>query len=443
MTTCGEASPGGRGLPRRRFLLLLLAGAVGGALYRIARVSSPRAAAGGPKAAATGALPSQVFIARNGTPQENVARVIARMGGIERFIGPQDLVVLKPNAQWWNQGRTNLAAMKGFIDLVLGSPGFAGEVLICENHHFMDESLPEDGRDDIRGWTHVSEINGDIDGVNHTLDSLVTLYRDAGRSNVSKRHWRDGGPKPNVTWGNGRDGGLVAGPAEGDGYVWTEEEYTYSPLLGLKTWKVRMSYPVFTSPYSGITIDLKDGAYRRDGRGGGAWLPDRPVKLVNFAVLNAHPRTGVTSSVKNYMGITDLSCGYARLQPKGTYTVHMCGGKFFRYAKAGPIGHFMRSIRKADLNIVTAEWVGWGDRTDPSKATRSRAVLAGLDPIALDYVGAKRFVFALSGDRDHHDPGNRGSTIRKFLDLALESCGAGTLEEARMTVVDSDLAAGT
>jgi hypothetical protein len=349
-------------------------------------------------------------------------------------------VLLKPNAQWWNQGRTNLAAMRGFCDLVLAIPEFAGEILICENQHFMDTSLPLGRWDDVRGWTHVSEINGEIDGVNHTLDSLLESYRREGRTNVNKVHWRDGGPKPVPGWGNACDGGIVRGPAEGDGYVWAEEEYRFSPLLGLKTWRVKMSYPVFTSPHSGLAIDLRRGAFRRDGRGGGEYVSEPAVKLVNFSVLNTHPRTGITSAVKNYMGITDLSCGYAHLNPKGYSTVHDCGGRLFRYAKSGPIGHFLRTIRRADLNLVTAEWVGWGHRTDPARATRVRAVLGGLDPIALDYVGAKRFLLPLSKNRRLHDPDDRRSTVRKFLDLGRESSGEGALGEEEIEVIESDLA---
>lgn len=34
------------------------------------------------------------------------------MGGVGKFIGTKDIVILKPNAQWWNQGRTNLAATR-------------------------------------------------------------------------------------------------------------------------------------------------------------------------------------------------------------------------------------------------------------------------------------------------------------------------------------------
>lgn len=378
---------------------------------------------------------SHIYIAKNGTPQQNIEKVIEMMGGIQRFIGKDDIVILKPNAQWWNQGRTNLAAMKGFIDLVLNIPGFKGEIIIAENHHFMDESLREGEKDNIRGWTHMSEINGDIDGVNHNLNTLIELYHKEGFRNVTKYHWRDGGPKPDGVWGNAKDGGIVKGPWEGDGYVWSDIDYEFSPLLGLKKWKVKMSYPIFTSRYSGITIDFKNGAFLRDGKGGGKYLPDRPIRFINFAVLNNHGEdTGITSSIKNYMGITDLSCGAWGLKPEGYYNVHACGGRFFQYAKAGPIGHFMKTIRKADLNIVTAEWVGWGSRTDIKKATRMRTILASTDPVALDYFGAKYLVYPLSQNRKYHDPDNPKSSVRRFLELALETSGEGTCDEQRMKI---------
>ena len=42
---------------------------------------------------------SEIFVAKNGTPQENVARVIEMMGGIEKFIGINDIVILKPSSK--------------------------------------------------------------------------------------------------------------------------------------------------------------------------------------------------------------------------------------------------------------------------------------------------------------------------------------------------------
>ena len=378
---------------------------------------------------------SNIYIARSGTPQQNVAKVIEMMGGVKKFIGINDIVIIKPNAQWWNQGRTNLAAMKGFIDLVLNIPGFKGEIIIAENNHFMDESLPDDMKDNVRGWTHFSEINGGIDGVNYNLNTLIELYHKHGYKNVSKYHWRDGGPKPDGVWGNARNGGIVKGPWERDGYVWSDIDYEFSPLLGVKKWKVKMTYPIFTSLYSGITIDFKNGAFRRDGKGGGIYLPDRPLKFINFPVLNTHGKdTGITSTIKNYMGITDLSCGSFGLTPRGYYNVHTCGGVFFEYAKAGPIVYFMKTVRKADLNIVTAEWVGWGSRIDVTKATNVRTILAGTDPIALDYYGAKYIVYPLSNNSEYHDPDNHGSSINKFLKLAASEIGNYSIGEKNIKI---------
>jgi hypothetical protein len=384
------------------------------------------------------ANPSEIFLSRNGSPQENVRKVIELAGGIEKLIGKGDIVILKPNAQWWNQGRTNLAAMKGFIDLVLEIPGFEGEIIIAENNHFMDNSLPADEWDNVRGWVHFSEINGDIDGTNHNLNTLIALYNDAGIANVSKYHWRDGGPKGDI-WGNGQNGGIVESPAEGDGYIWSDLDYEFSGYFGMKKWKVKMTYPVFTSKYSGITIDLKDGAFQRDTHGGGTYLPNRPVKLINFAALNHHGGdTGITSATKNYMGITDLSCGWWGKEPEGYFNIHAVGEENYPHAMAGPIGFFMKHIRKADFNIVTAEWIGWGHRTDITKASRIKTILAGFDPLSLDYYGAKYLVLPLSNNHAMHNPTHKSNPVHKFLNLAQSVAGEGAISDSDIIPYEFD-----
>lgn len=309
------------------------------------------------------------------------------------------------------------------------------------NAPFMDDSLPE--KDNIRGWVYENEINGHIDGISYTMNGLVELYNKNGHPNVTKYHWRDGGQNANPRWHNAHDGGIVSGPEDCDGYVWTDDEYTYRPWATwwVKKWVVKMTYPIFTSSYSGITIDLKNGPFQRDGKKG-HYLTDRSVRLINFSVLNDHPDTGVTASVKNYMGIVDLSCGEPDL--KGFYDVHDCGkinlrngrGIFLhRHAKAGPLGYFMRTIRKADLNIITAEWTGYEDRTDPKKAANTRTILAGKDPIALDYYASKHIMLPLGGvNAQNHDPDSDSSAMAKFLSLAQESAGEGILDEDKMKV---------
>jgi hypothetical protein len=382
---------------------------------------------------------SEIHISKGGSPEENIKKVIENMGGITNFIKGDDIVIIKPNAQWWNQGRTNLAAIKGFIDLVLDIPHFKGEIIIAENQHFMDQSLPSGEKDNVRGWTHFSDINGYIEGEKHNLNTLISIYKKQGYKNVTKSHWRDGGSKPEGAWGNGQNGGVVNSPADGDGYCWTDIDYVCSGLWGFKKWKVKLSYPIFTSKYSGVTIDFKEGAFKRNPDGKASFLPEKKIRFINFAVLNTHgSNTGITSAVKNYMGITDLSCGEPGFEPEGFVNVHACGGTLYPYGKAGPIGYFMKMIRKADLNIVTAEWVGWGDRINIENATQLQTILASTDPIALDYYGAKYLLFPLSRNSDYHDPDKKDSSVRKFLELALEASGEGTLDEKRMKVFEYD-----
>ncbi len=425
-------------MSRRIFLYLSLFGVTAGVLYASRKIYHIFPFYD--KSNSISQLPSHIYVAKNGSPQQNITKIVEMMGGIEKNIGVNDIVILKPNAQWWNQGRTNLCAMKGFIDLILSIRGFKGEVIIAENHHFMDNNSLEEEKDNIRGWTHFSEINGDIDGINHNLNTLIELYNKRGYQNVTKYHWRDGGPKTEDTWGNGKDRGVVKGPWEGDGYVWTDMDYEFSPLFGLKKWKVKMTYPVFTSKYSGVTIDFKNGAYMRDGKGGGSYLPERTIRFINFAVLNTHGEdTGITSSVKNYMGITDLSCGSPGTEPYGYHNVHACGSSLFPFAKGGAIGHFIKTIRKADLNIVTAEWVGFGSRTNIRLAARLRTILASTEPVSLDYYSAKYLMLPLEGpNARYHNPDDSQSPIRKFLELVCQATGEGFVNEKLMTVYKYD-----
>ena len=77
-----------------------------------------------------------LYRALNGSPEENISRVIELMGGIENIIGPDDVVVIKPNVQWWNQGVPNLAALSEFVEIIMNRPGgFNGEVVLGENVH--------------------------------------------------------------------------------------------------------------------------------------------------------------------------------------------------------------------------------------------------------------------------------------------------------------------
>jgi hypothetical protein len=55
--------------------------------------------------------PVSLYRAVNGKPATNLEKVIHLLGGIEKVIGPNDVVVIKPNVQWWNQGAVEICWM--------------------------------------------------------------------------------------------------------------------------------------------------------------------------------------------------------------------------------------------------------------------------------------------------------------------------------------------
>ena len=381
---------------------------------------------------------SKLFISRNGTAEQNTHKVIELMGGIKSIIGPNDIVILKPNAQWWNQGMTNTDSMKAVIDMIIQIPNFKGEIIIAENHHF-----PEDNS---RGWT-TDKRNGTFN-----YNELIEHFNRKGYANVTKYHWHDGGPSKQPSWGGAENGGLVKGPEEGDGYVWCRDIEYVAPT-GRKT---LMSYPIFTSSYSGLKIDLKNGAWKN-----GDFI-DIPVKLINFAVLNHHDQTGVTASIKNYLGIVDMTCGRRGLQPRGYYNFHSIGfsnwPRIFRFAIrqlgwkdtgeyiGGAVGKFMKTVRQADLNIIAGEWVGWGDRIDAEKRSHAKIVLASTDPVALDYYAGKYILLPYANKYDStgkiaewNDPDNAEKPFHTFL-TTCHGQGIGNLDERLIKLAKYDFA---
>jgi uncharacterized protein (DUF362 family) len=111
----------------------------------------------------------------NGTPAKNLIKLIEMMGGIEEIIGPDDVVVIKPNVQWWNQGVPNLLAITAFVDIVMNrSGGFRGEVIMAENCHRGKAPWKH------AGWTHEFLRNSDLKHVNNFNDLSETLKKKYG-----------------------------------------------------------------------------------------------------------------------------------------------------------------------------------------------------------------------------------------------------------------------
>jgi len=371
-----------------------------------------------------------VHRAVNGAPYENLTKVIEMLRGIENIIGSDDVVVIKPNVQWWNQGAPNLSALKTFIDLIMNcAGGFYGEVVIAENCHRGSE--PWNSIDS--GWTRKFERNSDIPGIDNYND-LCRHLKNTYENNFSTHHWI------RVSSGAKR----VYGPADGDGYVYCDGTGGI-PLLsydnGLAGEGYRstiMTYPVFTTD-KGTIIDFKNGIWKKGS------YTEQPLKFINFAAMNHHSTySGATSAVKNYLGISDISGGPDPFEG-GKLTEQYYNFHSFPFNKWSPgpkpgmlgaeIAVFMNTVRKADLNITTAEWVGLASRTNPPVA-HTRAVLASTDPVSLDYHAAKYILYPNSKCRIHN-PDDGKSPLHQYLAKCAE-IGGGIFDERYIEIKSYD-----
>jgi hypothetical protein len=336
-----------------------------------------------------------IYRSINGSPAENISQVMDLMGGIEHVFGHDDIVVIKPNIQWWNQGAPNIAALETFISMIMDRPGgFRGEVVIAENNHRGAKPWNN------AGWSTSFERNSDLPGIlnyNQLAEGLKKKYGDR----FSVCHWID------INVGAKR----IFSPADGVGYVLCDGTGGV-PLLsasnGLANEKRRdviMSYPIFETD-KGTVVDLKNGIWSKGSYTG------QPLKFINLAALNHHSfYCGPTSAIKNFLGVSDLSGGPDPAE-NGRLTDNYYNFHSFPFDKwsKGPvpgmlgleIGTFLNTIRKPDLHITTAEWIGLSTRTEPPVA-HTRTICASTDPVALDYHSAKYILYPNSHIR-LHDP---------------------------------------
>ena len=309
---------------------------------------------------------AKVYVAKGGTPGDNVDGVMTKLGGVDKFVGTDDVVIIKVSAQWWNQGMTNVAAAKRVIEHVLERPGFKGEVIVFENTHF---TLPN-GSGLARAWIHESERNVDVPGWTK-LGDLITHFRDrrapvsfvglvdAGPSALADDSWHDPKHELGRYGGDGR-GPILPGEIR-DGYHW-DFEHTFRLA---KSWvdeaKTPLTWPRFTSPHTGLVVDLKDGVLRREGN---RLVPaDRKLTWINLTTANEHGATGFTGACKSTMGVVDMSAGALGTHPliRGYSSIHYFGrgSPDATWRMGGPLAYFARNVRSPDLILTIAEWVAY------------------------------------------------------------------------------------
>ncbi|KPK78211.1 MAG: hypothetical protein AMJ79_00260 [Phycisphaerae bacterium SM23_30] len=370
--------------------------------------------------------PGTIYRAYGGPPGANLQKLIDRMGGIQQYIGLEDVVIVKPNTQWWNQGAANLAALAALVDFIMNrTGGFKGEVVLADNcHRGAEPWLSENA-----AWSRRFVRNSDVAQVDNMNDLSRRLKEKYGPQ-FTVCHWLD------VCYGSRR----VSNPAEGNGYVYCDGSMGTTLIScdndveGEQLRSTIMTYPIFKTDQETM-VDFKNGVWERDSFTG------QPLKWVNFAALNHHSTyCGATSSVKNLFGVVDLSGG-PDPRDDGILTGDYFNFHAFAFNKwqKGPapgamgkaVGVFMSSIRKPDLNITSAEWVGLSSRTEPP-VVQTRAVLVSEDPVALDYHAFKYLLYPNS-KLSIHNPDDMTSPVYYDLVKCAEISG-GILDEKIITV---------
>ena len=372
---------------------------------------------------------SEIYRAINGTADQNINKVMDLMGGIERFIGSDDIVVIKPNVQWWNQGATNLLALYTLIQLIMHrSGGFNGEIVIAENCHRGDKPWRS------AGWSQNFARNSSIRGINN-FNQLTRKLKLQYGNRYSTVHWI------NVKYGANR----VYSARDGIGYVFCDGTGGVPKISigndakGNDYREAIMTYPIFKTDRDTL-IDYKNGIWK-DGE-----YDNEKLKFINFAALNHHSiYCGITSLIKNYLGVSDLSGGPDPFND-GRLTDNYYNFHSFPFNKwaHGPqpgmlgaeIGVFFKKIRQADLHIVAAEWVGLADRIEPPVA-RTDTVLASRDPVALDYHGAKYLLYPNSKIR-FHNPDDPDSPTYQYIKACADH-GGGIFDESLVKIKSWDL----
>jgi hypothetical protein len=268
--------------------------------------------------------------------------------GPHGLIANNDVVLIKINEEWPYRGGTNTDVLKELIHAIVDHPdGFVGEIVVADNGQWQ-------GRMD---WPQ-SNAADRSQSTQDVVDMFSSSYR------VSTYRWMP------------MRGTRVDEYSEGDmasGYILYDAA---DPETG-----IYVSYPKFETAF-GTYISFKHGIWNGSGY-------EKRLKVINMPVLKSHEWYGVTASLKHYMGVQSEG-EQAQRPPGGLANGHNTVG-------TGGMGTLMVETGLPTLNIIDAIWINAnpansalsGPSTPYSRATRVNILLAGTDPVALDYWAAK------------------------------------------------------
>lgn len=299
------------------------------------------------------------LLADNGTAFYQTSRPHP-WGGADGLIASNDVVAIKVNCQWKCRGTTNTDVVRGLIHRILQHPdGFTGEVVIIENGQGQGSF---DGDPDAWGsYSSWPNIDNGI-WVNAEEENLLTI--DYLTDTVFA-----GAPVSSFLCDPIRSTFITTSDHTTDGYRTVSD----------------VSYPCFTSA-GGRRVELKEGIWNGSSH-------DQNLKLINIPVFKDHSGTGITGALKHTYGIVSMNDGSSNRR---------------HYSQSGTqTGKMWIEVRPATLNIVDCIWVSHDSLSGYPVSTtfRSNKLVAGIDPVALDYYVSKHILLPLGGSyTSRHNP---------------------------------------
>jgi hypothetical protein len=241
--------------------------------------------------------------------------------------------------------------------------GFVGEIVVADNGQGS-------GRGSLGSGGHLDYERNNAEDISQSVQKVVDSSQ--GSSKISTYLW------DNITLNE------VEEYSEGN----LEDGYIVEKDVNKKT-GIQVSYPKFKTMY-GTYISFKKGIWDPQTK---SYNSDS-LKVINIPVLKTHSAYGVTACTKHYMGVpSDRLTGGTSLMLGST---HSSIGK-------GGMGTLMVETRIPTLNILDAIWINAiplnGPSTSYENATRVNVVMAGTDPIALDYWASKHVLLQVAQAR--------------------------------------------
>jgi uncharacterized protein (DUF362 family) len=323
-----------------------------------------------------------------------------KQGTAKGLIGPEDVVLIKINAQWAERGGTNTDLLKSMIQYILNHPeGFTGEVIIADNGQSMFGSQRTGGRLD---WENTNSKDKTQSAQN------VADYFAAQGFKVSGVSW-DTFTRTRVREFENND--------TADGFV-VEDGALSTGLV--------VSYAKFTTKY-GTPVSFKRGIWNQAAK----TYDSGTFKVINTPVLKSHGQYQVTGAMKSYMGTP--SNALTNMSP------HNSVGR-------GGMGTQMVQTRFPVLTILDMIYITpeGGPNAPYSRAIQKNMIAASIDPVALDYWASKHVLMPAAqgvGNRNYtsmNPEGKEPGTFGYWLRLSMEELQKGgyavTMDETRIKV---------